>query len=251
VAVFERMAGSVSLAPPDGAPEVPLLPAALGRPLAAGAALATAPGEARLALRMTGGASLRLAAGSRARLVSATLVELDRGAVYVDTGAGPRAGEEVAVRTPAGLFQGLGTQFEVRAGAEEGTRLRVREGRVRLDHGGGSVLAEAGEELTVAGDGRVVRARVAAADPGWGWVVAAAPALDIEGVRVRVFLDWVARETGLALAFADAEAAALADATVLHGSIAHLTPEEAPAVVLASCGLAHRVAAGTLVVSRT
>jgi hypothetical protein len=48
--------------------------------------------------------------------------------------------------------------------------------------------------------------------------------------------------------FADAETAALANSVVLHGSIAHLTPLEAPDVVLPSGGLGYRVAKGKLVV---
>jgi hypothetical protein len=55
-------------------------------------------------------------------------------------------------------------------------------------------------------------------------------------------------QTGWRLEFADQEAASLADSVVLHGSIEHLTPAEAPGVVLASCGLGHRVSGGTMVV---
>lgn len=155
--------------------------------------------------------------------------------------------------TAAGVFHELGTQFEVRTGGGAGavTRLRVREGRVALERGGEEVVAGAGEELTVHADGRLDRGRAAASGPHWEWVLATAPMLDIEGVTVRAFLDWHARETGFAVEFVDAEAAALAGSVVLHGSVAHLNVDQALGTVLASAGLGHRIADETLTVFTT
>ena len=246
VATVERVAGEVVWTGGGSSP-VPLASDAVGRPIPEGAAIDTR-GAGRLALRMAGGASVRLDAGTRARLASASLVELDRGAVYVDTG-GPSAGHEpVAVRTDAGLFVSVGTQFEVRAPGGAVTMLKVREGRVRLERGTESVSTEAGQELVVRGDGTVERGKTAADGPEWEWIAAAAPMPEIEGAKVRTFLDWLARERGWRVEFADAETASLADSVVLHGSIAHLTPLEAPDVVLPSGGLGYSVSEGTLVV---
>lgn len=220
----------------------------VGSPLVAGSMLATGgetPG--RLTLRMRGGASVRLDVATQVRLASATMVELRRGAVYVDTGAAPGRAEEIAVRTGNGLFHPAGTQFQVRVDGRE-TQLRVREGRVAMDRGDGSVVAAAGEELVVRGDGGVVRRTVALSGPGWGWIEETTPLLAIEGVKLREFLTWIGRETGLRVELAGGEAAAVADSCVLHGSIEHLTLADAPRVVLSSCGLGHRVSDGTLVV---
>lgn len=220
----------------------------VGSPLVAGSTLATdgeTPG--RLTLRMRGGASVRLDVATQVRLASATMVELRRGAVYVDTGAASGRAEEIAVRAGNGLFRPAGTQFQVRVEGRE-TTLRVREGRVAMDRRDGSVVTGAGEELIVRGDGGVVRRPVAVTGPGWDWVGETAPMLAIEGVKVREFLTWIGRETGLRVELADGEAAAVADSCVLHGSIEHLTLADAPRVVLSSCGLGHRVSGGTLVV---
>ncbi|MGH9367857.1 MAG: FecR domain-containing protein [Thermoanaerobaculia bacterium] len=236
----------------SGEPPVSLRPGAVGRPLPEGSELETGEGPeewGRLALRMAGGASVRLDAGTRVRLVSTALVELSRGAVYVDTGGEPGTGKEVAVRAPAGLFQGVGTQFEVRAVGEGAvTRLRVREGSVRLELRDESVLTDTGQELIVSGDGSLARRPMPAYGPEWDWVLKTAPMLSIEGVKVRTFLDWTARETGWRVVLADEETRSLCDSVVLHGSIDHLTPAEAPGVVLASAGLGHRISDGTLVV---
>jgi hypothetical protein len=199
----------------------------------------------RLALRMAGGGSARLDAGTRVRLASATLIELAQGAVYVDM----RGGEEVAVRSPAGLFQPSGTQFEVRV-EDDATRLKVREGRVHFERGPETVRAAAGEELVVSEDGGLVRRPIPPFGPEWEWILATAPMPEIEGMKVRRFLDWIARETGWRVEFADHETAGLADSIDLHGSISHLTPVEATGVVLSSAGLEYRVSDGTLVVSK-
>jgi hypothetical protein len=251
VASIERLTG-VARWEAAGESPVQLLPDATGRALPAGSGLETgagSEGSGRLALRMIGRASVRLDAGTRVRLASASVVELERGTVYVDTGAEPDRGAEVAVRTPAGLFQGIGTQFEVRAEPEGAvTRLRVREGSVRLERGDGSVLTGSGQELVVRGDGSLDHGRTAPYGPEWAWVLKTAPMPDIEGVKVRVFLDWIARETGRQIELSDEETASLCDSVVLHGSIAHLTPAEAPGVVLSSAGLGHSLSNGTLVV---
>ena len=246
VASVEVLTGTVRMWKPGGEGPVPLPPGALGRPLPAGAELET--GDAgHLALRMAGG-SVRLDAGTRIRLSSAKSIDLERGAVYVDSGAAPGA---MAVQAPNGLFQDIGTQFEVRIegeGARAVTRLRVREGHVALQRPDGPVVTGVGEELVLHADGRIDRAQATIYGPEWDWVLQTAPRLDIEGVKVRAYLDWLGRETGWQIEFADQKAAALSDSTVLHGSIEHLSPAETPGVVLASCGLGHRVSGGRMIV---
>jgi ferric-dicitrate binding protein FerR (iron transport regulator) len=205
-----------------------------------------------LALRLPGGASLRLDESTRVVLVSATEVELASGAVYVDSRARNRVGAAVAVHTAAGVFTEVGTQFEVRV--ERGrARLRVREGRVELDRVADErgAVAAAGEELVVRETGEVERRQVAAYGREWGWTLEAAPVPPIEGISAREFLEWLARERGLRLELAGAEAAAIAESTTLHGSVAHLGAADASRVALASCdcGLVHREVWGRLVVS--
>jgi hypothetical protein len=254
VASIEVMTGDVRVEDPAGQPLRRVSADMLGQPVPAGSGLRTArpgEGEGRIALRMAGGASVRLDAGTTLRLASSEVVELREGAVYVDSGTGP-GHRGVAVRTAAGLFQEQGTQFEVRmkgSGLDAMTRLRVREGRVLLDRGAGAALVTAaGDELTVRGNGEPVPASVPVSGPEWDWVLRTAPMPAIEGMKVRVFLDWLGRETGQRVRLADEKTAAVADSVVLHGSIRHLTPAEAPGVVLSSSGLGHRVSGDTLVV---
>lgn len=220
----------------------------VGSPVAAGSRLDTgAATPGRLTLLMRGGASVRLDAATQVRLASATMVELERGAVYVDTGVAPARAEDVAVRAGNVLFRPAGTQFQVRVGGRD-AKLQVREGRVAVNRGTESVVAAAGEEIVVSDDGRVLRRPGTVSGPDWAWVGESAPVFAIEGVKLREFLGWIGRETGWRVELADREAAAVADSCVLHGSIEHLTLADSPGVVLSSCGLGHRVSNGTLVV---
>lgn len=94
-----------------------------GDSVAAGSVLETGP--SRTALRLTGGASLRLDVDTRLRLDSASRLTLGRGAVYVDSGA--EAGP-LAIATPLCVVSDIGTRFEVRLDEGEDA-LRAGPGR--------------------------------------------------------------------------------------------------------------------------
>jgi ferric-dicitrate binding protein FerR (iron transport regulator) len=219
--------------------------------LSAGSRLVTGEGG-RAALRLAGGASLRVDVDSRVRFDSATVVALERGAVYVDSD--PRApGAPIAVSTPLGTVRHVGTQFEVRlleaepGGGAAALRVTVREGAVEIGQRGRSFEAAAGAEVTLRADGGLERQESAAQGPTWDWTQRAAPAFAIEGRSLATFLDWVSRETGLGWRGADPGLERVLRETVLHGSIDGLTPEEALAEVLAGSGLRHRRIDRTLV----
>ena len=259
VARVEAAAGVVTVRAPHDDGDAAAARLAVGATIRAGSELETGgPGEGaatHAALRLTDGTSLRLDAGSRVRLTSASVVGLERGAVYVDSGREPGSGESrrraVAVRTPLGVATDVGTQFEVRLLDEETMRVRVREGEVRIEGAGGSeasFTAVAGVELTLHADGSVTRERVAGHGSPWGWAVTAAPPFEIEGRRLEEFLDWLGHETGWKIRYADSQLEAQAGPSVLHGAVGHLSPHEATGVVLAGAGLEHEVVDGVLVI---
>jgi ferric-dicitrate binding protein FerR (iron transport regulator) len=219
----------------------------------------------RLAMRLTSGSSVRLAPGSRVRLESATVLHLERGALYVDSGVGPERGAPIEVRTPFGTATDIGTQFEVRLldaapiaqhgeqhgeQLQEALRVRVREGEVEVTGEGETYSADAGVELTLSADGEVHRAEVDIYGDPWAWVMDAAPALEIEGITVREFLAWTARETGWQVRYQPAELEAQVGAIVLRGAAGELSPRWAPSV-LPSAGLDGEVIDGTLLVTRS
>jgi len=90
--------------------------------------------DGRFALRLGSGHSVRLDRSTRVRLLGQELLALDRGTVYVDSGFGASVRDGLVVRTPLGVVQEIGTQFEVRLETDDTARIRLREGAVALRH---------------------------------------------------------------------------------------------------------------------
>lgn len=245
VATVERVSGMVT----TGAGQ----PLSVGARVSVGDLLRT-DGGGRVALRLPDlgvdhpGSSLRLDVDTEVSFVAQNSLELERGAVYIDSGVPQKdaeGGEPVLVQTAWGEVTERGTQFEVRVGSG-GVRVRVREGAVELASPASSTAAgrawqaEAGTELTLATNGRLSRATVPAHGEAWAWVQQIAPTFRLEGRTLADFLVWVERETGWRVAWADPTRATTAATTVLHGSGEELPPEQALAAVLPTCGLADR-----------
>ncbi|MEM7051649.1 MAG: FecR family protein [Acidobacteriota bacterium] len=227
VATVEAMSGSVAVAGEA---------LRFGEELMADAVVATTP-SGRAALRLAGGQSLRLDVDSRVRLSSDRELHLERGALYLDS-AGVDA-DELAVHTGFGVVRNLGTQFEVRL-AQDALRVRVREGRVRVEQGRRRLEAGVGDELVLARDGAVRRAAIALHGAPWSWNLEIAPRFDLEGRKLREFLDWASRETGWRLEYADPGLERRAREITLHGDLRGLTPDVALPVILQSSGLSHQ-----------
>ena len=243
VATVERVSGSAELGPEREA-GAPLI---VGAAVAAGATVATAD-DGRVALRLLDGPSLRLDVDTRLTLVAADRVRLTSGAVYVDS----QGGRPVTVETPWGEVEERGTQFEVRLLQArlpgEAVRVRVREGAVELAADDRSWQAGAGGELLLTAGGELTRGVVPFHGHPWQWVQEIAPTFEIEGRTLGEFLAWVGRETGWQVRWRESAAERQALANVLHGSVEGLPPEQALAAVLPTCGLAHRIDDGTVVV---
>lgn len=231
---LEATSGEVRLGDSTGAP-------AAGGALPAGTVLSTgsaaAPEQGRAALRLAQGVALRLDAGTRVRLISSRRIELERGAVYVDTGAGGTR-RAVLVATPLGVARDIGTRFVVRLGGEEpGLRVRVREGRVALERDGETLVTGAGRELVVRADGSTEEHAIDPYGDAWGWVLEAAAPFDIEGRTLGELLDVAAREMGWAVRFEPPSLAVGSRAVVLHGTTGDLPLDRAILALLPGAGL--------------
>ncbi|MGB6641298.1 MAG: FecR family protein, partial [Thermoanaerobaculia bacterium] len=206
----------------------------------------TEPGT-RAALRLAGGPSLRLGYGTLVRFVSESDLILEAGRIYLDSGALGEGESSISVRTPFGLVEDIGTQFEVDI-REQGIKVRVREGLVTLDHEDRVFEAPAGVELTINDDGELTRGSVPIYGPQWDWILEIAPPFELEGSRLETFLGWVARETGWEMHYADSELQKATAGTILHGSITGLRPDQALEAVLPTCGLVFREEGGTVTI---
>ena len=242
VATLAKVAGAVALLEGSGASQ--LEP---GARILAGGRLRTGP-DTVAGLALEGDVSLRLDRDTIVRLRGADAVELERGAVYVDTGRTQPA-RAVSVLTSMGTLRDVGTQFEVRL-LEDRLRLRVREGVVIFERGRMSLRAARGTELMAESSGEPASRPFAAFGAEWAWVGRAAASFNLRGSTLRQFLDWFERETGYTTTFTPADLGASAAAIRLQGSIADMSPEETLDVVLPAVGLDYRFDNGALVLER-
>lgn len=207
--------------------------------------------DARVALTLSDGASLRLDHSTSLRMEGQRRLLLERGGIYFDSADDPLAAGALEVRTDLGVVRDIGTQFEVRRDHEpqDGQlRVRVRQGLVHLDRAGVSHEAGAGFELRVSEGGGLSRHSTPVFGPSWDWILDVAPTFSLEGHTLDAFLAWVSRETGWQTEFADAAVADSAAGVVLHGSIEGLRPDRALDAVLPTCGLEHRFEGGILLI---
>jgi ferric-dicitrate binding protein FerR (iron transport regulator) len=200
----------------------------------------------KAAVRAIDGTSIRLDRGARARLMSATAIELVAGSIYISTVEASRGFE---VRTPLGVVHDVGTQFEVRV-ENEAVRVRVRRGMVEIRRNGSVVPARAGVETTVTPNGVDTR-NVPPYGPDWEWMSSVAPPIDIEGRPLQEYLNRVTREEGWTLRYENAAVAAAAARIALHGTMKGLKTDEALGVALATSGLQYKLEQGELLVLKS
>jgi ferric-dicitrate binding protein FerR (iron transport regulator) len=200
----------------------------------------------RLRLRFGDDTSVRLDHDSRLRARSAEVIELSSGGVYIDN---RQESGRLEVRTPFGTARDIGTQFEVRL-LDGALRLRVRTGMVELEDGRRAITARPGTEIVLA-PGDAVTRPIPAYSSEWAWASSLSPPLEMDGMALAAFLNGLAREQGWTVEYGDAALAREAETIILHGSVAGLAPVDAVSVAIASSGLEHRLAEGSLLVRRT
>jgi FecR protein len=205
----------------------------------------TSNGTSLIALAQ--GGLLRVAPGTSFEGADSNEVVLHSGHVFLDFPAG--AGRLV-LRTPAGTFDHIGTQFEA-AVVGDRTRIRVREGSVRMTAAGAAAaqLIDAGTEVVIGNAGAVARRSVPTYGPDWAWVESISAEFEIDNRELADFLGWVARETGRRVEFADERARDVAAHTLLHGSVQGLAPLTALEQVLSTTSLRYEVQDGVIRVS--
>lgn len=239
---IEMLAGAAWSRTADGAREA----LAAGATIRPGADLAT-ESDGLAALRMASGHSVRLDRSTTIRLLPDGSIAVDAGAIYVDSRDDTLASGPMTVRTPLGLVREIGTQFEVRLEASS-VRVRLREGAVIVDQGDKAHEVHAGTELKLDEDGNVTRREISSYEPGWGWIEAITPLPELEDRTLRSFLEWVARERGWTLSYADEAVARSASEIVLSGTTSRMTIDEALQAVLVTSRMTHRIEEGVLII---
>ena len=218
----------------------------VGDSVNAGTDLVTGEGSLA-AIRLASGHSVRLDTGTTIRMLDEGSLELDRGAIYVDSGFEAGSHDPLDVHTPLGVIEEIGTQFEVRLD-DSAVRVRLREGAVVVHHDNRTDEVRVGTELELNVDGSVTRREISTHHTGWQWMLGITPMPDLEGRTVRAFLDWVARERGWTLTFVDDDVARFADEVVVSGTTSRLTLDEALDAVLATSRMTYHAEHGVLMI---
>jgi hypothetical protein len=146
-------------------------------------------------------------------------LELRRGKVYIDTGAGEhRRTSPIVLETQWGTLTHVGTQFLVQS-SDAGLSSAVREGTIVLRTGAArrELNAPRGAAAIIEVDarGRLSTSFEPVGGERWGWISSATPGFAIAGHSALAALEWAARETGRELLFADAQARTYARGVVL------------------------------------
>lgn len=203
--------------------------------------------DARLALTLSTGHSLRLDYGTRLTFLEPGRFSLEYGRVYVDSGP-TRSAQPVRIVTPIASLTDVGTQFQA-TWKNEALRVQVREGSVMLrtlSDDGMVADVSAGDVVAMERSQEIVRSSGSSFGPEWAWVAAASPGLDASVRGLDQVLNWVCRELGYTLRYADARTQRAAEKVVLDGSMEGLTPEQTLEVLQNITSFRYRREAGEL-----
>jgi len=201
--------------------------------------------DGRIALRMSGGQSLRIDSSSQVIVHSPDHISLEAGAIYIDTAYSENA-KPILVSTPLGTAQDVGTQFQVRL---TGMLLvvGVRQGLVEVSQSGQQNLSvNMGYYIELGANGEKAQHALQADAPDWAWIESVAPGFEIQGATLAQYLQWYARERGLELVWADAQSESTAGATLLSGSIEGSGLDEGLLLVKLIAPFEHRISSGRL-----
>ena len=245
VATLQMVKGAITVTDRNGEAT---RPTGAGLRLRTGDRVETAA-DSRAMFVLSGGTIVKVDRNTRLSL-DRGVVTLDSGALYVD--ADPKANDrDVVVQTPLATVRHLGTRFEVRLDGSA-VLVRVREGQVEMDAGGGKKWkAGAGEAMRLTADLDPQRRLITAYGPEWSWMAELPRPFILEGSTLRAFLDWVSREQGWRWQYQDESMHAWFDTIVQRGSVEGFTAQEALDAVLLANELSARTTEGRLVIVRS
>ncbi len=207
----------------------------VGATFGSGEVLSTSSAE-WLTVELTNGHRLRLDAGTELTLMSAKLVRLVHGGVYVEATTAP-----LLVQAGDTLSEHLGTRYSVRHDPPAQVSVRVRHGRVRVRRGDESVQLGRAQAVTIGPSGLEVESSPVHG-PTWDWTRHAAPPFQSDGALLTDFLQWIEAESGWRV---EADPSLLldpvGDPVQVHGIVEDLPLEQALSVMLESSGLQYRL----------
>jgi ferric-dicitrate binding protein FerR (iron transport regulator) len=207
--------------------------------------------QSGLSLHWEGGAVIRLGENSELTLQSHERLELDHGKVFIDTSPAGHSLPAPAIATPQGHIDHIGTAYMTEAGPF-GTRVSVREGRIRFAHISGDAvepsLTSTGTQLLVKENGEQTEVEINTWGEQWAWAEQLADDYPAEDRNMEQFFQWIGRETGREVVYLTPEVQELAGKTLLHGTVT-LPPMQALEVATSTSDFAAELRDGQILIS--
>lgn len=207
--------------------------------------------NARLAIEMSGGETLKINENTRLAFTSANQLELLSGQIYVDSHQSklPIGGNNsLLIKTNVGVIQHLGTQY-LATSNDSGVTISVREGKVLLATNRSETITTPGQQLNIGRSGEISIIAIATHGPIWEWTELVTPEFTLDGRSAHDFITWVGRETGHKVQYAPDGAELLAHSTELRGSF-DLQPMRALELMLQTSDLEPIVENGSILIRK-
>ena len=170
------------------------------------------------------GGSLRIDQNTRIEFVTADKVFLHSGKIYFDSHSAI-TGSGFTIESTHGLVSHVGTQYMTESSAAN-LIVSVREGEVSVDGVYHEATAYEGYRVQLSGSAQPAVTNTSGIGSEWEWIETVSPAINVDGMSVFDFLQWVGRETGHSIQFESAEARSLATNERLKG-VVDAAPREA------------------------
>lgn len=211
----------------------------------------TGPGSG-LALAWHDGGSLRIDENTSVEFEARDRIYLRGGRIYFDSEgsslAPPPASSRaarLAIRTDHGVVRHLGTQYMTQVGTDV-LVISVREGMVAID-GNVTARASAGQQFSISRSGELSITDTNGVD-NWEWIEKSSPFVNLDGRLVSEALDWVSRESGRTVHYANASAERVAKQSRLRGNV-ELPPSRALEIFMMTTDLTARIEGQVIIVS--
>ena len=197
-ALLARTAGASTML--NGQPIEDAIPANAPLRFKSGDTISTGA-DAAIAINWSTAGSLRMGAGSEVTLVSGEEIKLTSGEIYYDSRSFNSSNTTpIEVETDFGTISHVGTQFLASVDSA-GAKISVREGQVTFENATKRVVINSGESAHIDRGLVATTSPITRNDEAWAWASLIAPDWNVDGRSTMEIIQWLARETGLAVEF--------------------------------------------------
>lgn len=189
--------------------------------------------DSGIGLAWARGGSLRIAANTVIEFTAGDEIYLRSGRIYFDSTPSDLIASissnsrlpSLQIQTDHGTVTHVGTQYMTYTASDK-LEVSVREGDVMIEGKYHDAKVSAGQQLSLMGGARGTVLDIDRYGVAWSWIEETSPLVNTDGRSVNDFLNWVSRETGLRVEYADDATEETAKNTILKGNV-NMQPRQA------------------------